>query len=402
MRSGSWLTAERVTGYAAILAVGNLVCLALAICRAHGWGLPEEPHFSTEFMSFFAAGRMVDAGQAAGVYLPVGDVPAYIHSIGNPAGFVALQQALTHDKQIAILAFYYPPVFWLICAPLAVFGFYTAYAIWVAGGLALALGLVAALLGNARKLWMAAAFLPVIKNAGVGENAFLSAGLIGFGFLLLPTRPIFAGILFGGLCYKPHFLLPIGILLLAQANWRALGAMVASGVLLCTAAGMVFGWQYWVDYVRIVVPHAQWMFQHHGFSYGIEVTPFSAVQMLGGGVMLGNVVHALCLVLAAGLIVLAVRRGVPDVQAAMVMASFPLMAPVMLDYDLCITGLAILFLIRAARETGFLAFEKTAMAGLFAMPLVVFIFRTSFGIPIDPVIPLLFIIVLTGRLGAKI
>src|ERR1700731_2321561 len=124
LRSGRWLTRARTLGYLRLLAIANLCGLALAIFRAHGWFIPPEPHFSTEFMSFYAAGRLVDTGRAAFVYAPGIPAHAFIASFNVPPAHQAMEQALSHDPRVMYLAFFYPPVYWLLCAPLAHLPYY--------------------------------------------------------------------------------------------------------------------------------------------------------------------------------------------------------------------------------------------------------------------------------------
>lgn len=397
LRSGDWLSQDRLISYGRIFAISNIAGLAYAVCRAHGWLVAPELHLTTEFMSFFAAGRLVNAGQAIAVYLP-SVLPGYVHSNAIPAGLQAMQQLISGDPNISLLGFFYPPVFWLVCAPLAHLGFYEADALWATGGLIFFTLLVQQLCGSWRHLWLLLGFVPVLKNVAVGENAFFSASLIGFGLLSVQTRPVLAGILFGALCYKPHFLLPIGIFLLAGQHWRTLITMAATITALCTLSALLFGWQSWIDYFRIVVPHAEYMFAHQGFSYGLQITPFSSIRMLGGSIALSNFMQIITAGFASLAIIAAARRTNPDIQAAIVTASFPLIASVMLDYDLCITGLAILFLYRAARASTYLPYEKTMMAAMYVLPYLILFLRTKHHMPLDPLIPTLFIITLLARL----
>lgn len=401
LRQGDFLTPERVRVYIRILAVANLVGISLAVCRAHGWLIPQELHDTTEFMSFYAAGRLVDAGQAAAFYLPATNIQGYIHSTDIPAGFAAIQQSLSGDGQIKLLGFFYPPVYWLICAPLAYLGFYQAYAVWVGLGVAAFLVLLRSLWGRWTLMWPAVAYFAAVKNAAVGENAFLSAVLVGFGLLALERRPLLAGALFGGLCYKPHFLLPLGIFLVARLQWRALLGMMVSGAVLCGLAGVLFGWQSWIDYFTIVVPHAEWMFQHHGFAWGIQITPFSTVRLLGGNILLANIVQAFVMLLTSAALFGIARFGSANLRAAALVASFPLIVSVMLDYDLTICALGMVFLARQAIRTGFLPWEKTLLAAMFLLPLLVLACRTALNLPVDQVILAGFMLVLLLRLQAE-
>lgn len=398
LRAGAWATAPRIRAYLRILAFANLLGLALAIARAQGIGLPQEAHFSTEFSSFYAAGRLVEDGAAAGVYAPGMPVHDFIRSLAVPPAHRAMEQAIQHDKRADYFAFFYPPVFWLVCAPLARLPYAGAYALWVgATGLLLAFCL-RHLMGGWRLVWRALAFTAVVKNAGVGENAFLSAGVIGLGLLSLARRPGLAGACFGVLCYKPHFLLPVLIFLVLGRHWRALAACIACAAALCLLSALLFGWDNWVTYFTVTVPHAEFMFSHHGVAYALQVTPGSALHMLGAPGWLIPVVRAAGEVFA--LYALAATRHAPfNVRAAMLTASFPLLASVMLTYDLTICGLGILFLLREAEATGFLPWEKTLLGAMTALPLMAQLLRLQWHIPVDAGVPVLFMAALLRRAG---
>lgn len=391
--SGAWLTRQRVTGYLTLLAIANLLALALAICRAHGWFMPPEPHFSTEFLSFYAAGRLVDAGQALLVYAPGIPAHAFIASFHVPPAHQAMEQALTRDPKIFYFAFFYPPVYWLLCAPLAHLPFLPAYLLWVAatGGL---LGLcLRRLAGGWRKLWPALAYLAVIENAAVGENAFLSAALVGFGVLNLERRPQLAGACFGALCYKPHFMLPVVLFLLAGGHMRTLISAALTGAALGALSALLFGWQSWIAYFIVIVPHAEYVFNHAGVSYGLQVTPGAALRLLGASQPSAALAQT-CAALFAAYGIFATRRASPDLRAAMLTASFPLLLSVMLIYDLTVCGLAILFMLRECERTGYLAWDKTALAAMFALPLVAEIFAKDLHFPLSPLINIAFMALL--------
>jgi hypothetical protein len=398
LSSGTWLTPDRITAYLRLLILTNFLGLALAICRAHGWLLPPEPHFSTEFMSFYAAGKLVNAGTPALVYAPGIPLSAYIDSLHITPFHWAMQQRISGDPKIVNFSFFYPPVYWLLCAPLAYLGFYPAFFTWITLTFAFLLAALRRIAGRWQLLWPILAYLPVIKNAAVGENAFLSTALLAFGLLHLERRPYLAGLFFGGLCYKPHFLLPVGILLLAGLQWRAILTAALSAATLCLAAAVLYGWQPWIDYFTIAVPHAAWAFRHGGFSYAIQVTPFSAIRLLGGSLPLADAAQTLTALFAALSLIFAASRATPNIRAAVLAASFPLLCSVMLDYDFTLTGLAILFLYLEAQRTGFLPWEKSALAALFALPLLTLALRTQLHLPLDPLVPIAFIALLCQRI----
>src|SRR5205807_1394348 len=80
------------------------------------------------------------------------------------------------------------------------------------------------------------AFPMAFWNIGLGQNAFLTAGLFGMATLLIDRRPIVAGLLFGLLCYKPHFglLIPVALaaaMLVFIVWWRKLSLPLRAAAL---------------------------------------------------------------------------------------------------------------------------------------------------------------------------
>jgi hypothetical protein len=400
LREGGWWNRRRARAYLALLAGGNVIGFIIAICHAHGWLLPQNPHFSTEFMGFYAAGKLVNAGAAILNYAPGLPVRDYIASSHIAPAHAAMQQAVSGDKNIILFTFFYPPVSWLAFGPLARLPFYPAFFVWVGLTGGLCLTALRRLTGNWRLVWPAAAYLSVYETAGVGENGFLIAALLGYGFLALDKHPWRAGLLFGLLCFKPPLLLPLGLLLLFGRRWRALLAMGASASALCALAGFVFGWAAWWDYFGVVVPHAEWMLRHWGFSYAIQVTPFAAIRLLGGGIPAADLVQLAATLFATYCLFIAARRGDTALMGAMLCASLPLFLSVMIDYDLTVTGLAIAFLVHASRHTGNAVYVKWTVCLLFLLPCVTGLFRTTWHLPVDLLLDVAILLLLLSRIAA--
>ena len=205
IRGGGWLTNDRMAGYAWILLTCELLGFAFFVAGTHGLIVPLHHPTSSDFVSFYAAGRLADQGTA---WL------AYDHA----AHYAAEQQATAPG--IAYNYFYYPPVFLLICAVLARLPYLWAFIAFQAGSLAACLLAVRPILRNT-KLVLLLAFPAVFWTLGTGQNALLTAGLFAAATWHIDRRPIVAGLLFGALCYKPHFGLLIPIALLAGGHGRA-------------------------------------------------------------------------------------------------------------------------------------------------------------------------------------
>ena len=85
----------------ALLLVLELAGFAFFVAGTHGWIAPLERPVSTDFVSFYAAGRLASAGTPALVY--------------DQAAHYAAEQAAT-EPGIAYNFFLYPPIYLLICA----------------------------------------------------------------------------------------------------------------------------------------------------------------------------------------------------------------------------------------------------------------------------------------------
>ncbi len=217
---------------AALLLVLELAGFAFFVAGTHGWVTPLRRPVSTDFVSFYAAGRLVDAGTAALVY--------------DQAAHHAAEQAAT-EPGIAYNYFYYPPIFLLLCAVLARLPYLAAFVAFQAATLVPSLLVVRRILHERgwAILLPLLAFPPVFFTLGTGQNAFLSATLFGAATLLVDRRPALAGMLFGALCYKPHFGLLVPVALVAAGRWRS---CIAAGL---TVAGLIglsvqmLGWDTW-------------------------------------------------------------------------------------------------------------------------------------------------------------
>ncbi|HEX7666142.1 MAG TPA: hypothetical protein VF407_16560, partial [Polyangiaceae bacterium] len=146
---------------------------------------------------------------------------------------------------------------------------------------------------------------------------------------------------------------------------------------------------------------AHWMLRHDGFSYAIQVTTFSGVRLLHGPIALADALQAATTLFGGAAVFIASRWGKPDVRGAMLALSFPLILSVMLDYDLTVCAVAIPFLWQAIRRTGALAWEKTAMVGLFALPVVSFFIRFQLHFPADTLLLVWLMLVLLKRVKAE-
>ena len=204
LKSGHWLDRRRVLGYSSILLVLEVLTFLYFIAGTHNLFATLDKSTTTDFVSFYAAGSLADAGTPGLAY-------------DQARHFAAEQQATAPG--IPYIVFYYPPVFLLICAALARLPYLVAFVLFDAATLGLYLVVARRILKEPgwRMLVPLLACPAVFWTIGFGQNALLTAALLGGATLAIDRRPIVAGLLFGALCYKPHFGLLVPVALVAGA-----------------------------------------------------------------------------------------------------------------------------------------------------------------------------------------
>ena len=361
IRSGSWLTRERLRAYPLILGIGLGAALCALVATRTGnldhWGRP----LGTDFSQIWVAGAEVLAGHPAQPY----DNPAH-----------AAAQAASFGPSDSFYSWPYPPYFLALAVLAACLPYLPALAAWQ--GTTLMLYLAAVLRaakppsgGRAVVVGTALAFPAVAINLMHGHNGFLTASLLTAGTLLLPRRPLLAGALFGLLAYKPQFALAVPVALLASGSWRAVAGATVS-VLAATAATLLaFGTAPWPAFVHSLAFTRLVVLEAGAPGYPKMQSAFAAARLLGGSVPAAYAAQAL--VTGSALAALAwLWRGGADRRlkfAALLTASL-LTTPYCMDYDLVVLGPALVALVSLGAERGFAPYGKSLLAWVWLMPLL--------------------------------
>jgi hypothetical protein len=116
-----------------------------------------------------------------------------------------------------------------------------ALALWVFATFPAYLVAIRAIVGDRTGYVLAAAFPAVLCNFIDGQNGFLSAALIGGTLVLLPRKPVLAGVLLGLLTYKPHLGILFPIVLAADGRWRTFVSAGVTAALMAIVAWLAFG-----------------------------------------------------------------------------------------------------------------------------------------------------------------
>ena len=347
---GSWLSRERVIRIAAISAAAGLAMLLFLWAARSGtvdrFGQP----VGSDFTAFWNAGRIANAGH-----------PAQAWDLG------ALNAAVraTHGTAYPI-AWLYPPVFLLVASALAAMPYLTALLLWQLFSLSIVAVVLQRILKDraATAVALASPLTPMVLAHG--QNAFLTAGLLGSGLLLLERRPWLGGFLLGALVYKPQLALVIGPLLLFTRNWRALAAAILAAAALIALSWAAFGAECWTAFAQSLAASRAFM-EQGAVGFHKSASLFAVARMWGGPVAAGYAVQIAGM--AAALVILwRSAKAVPNIRSAGACAAAALSTPYLLDYDLAIVGLGAVFLYAEARQRGFQPYERFALAFIWAVP----------------------------------
>jgi len=359
-----WLTAERACLYAAGVALIWMALVGKTVWLFTGAHNHTGDVFGEDFVSFWAASRLVLSGHPADAYV----------------------QAMHRLAELPVLsgkyeAFYYPPSFLLLCAPLALLPFFAALAVFQA---LTGLAFLAVIRGILRRRWAivaALAFPAVPLNIVPGQNGFLTAAITGGGLMLLDRRPRLAGLILGLMVIKPHLALAVPVALLASRRWRVLCWAAISALAVLAVTWLAFGSGCWANFLANA--HAARATLELGrVGFAKMESAFAVARLAGMGIPGAYAVQALI----AGIAVCAllwVQRRSPSAaleRSCICLASL-LMTPFVLHYDMVLLALPLAWMLREWLDRGFPAWSKPVLLAVFCAPAAYLWTPVPFGLP---------------------
>ena len=358
LRTGSWITPERLRAYPAIVLVITVLAVAGLWLTGHGlmdaWNRP----LGTDFSQVWAAGVEMWAGNP--------DAPF------DPATHAAEQRTL-FGPETQFYGWHYPPYFLAVAALVALLPYGPALLVWQGVTLAAFLGVVRAIVGStvpaALVLLATAGFPAVFVNLTHGHNGFLTAALLGGGLLALKRRPLLAGALLALLAYKPQFALAIPVALVAGRHWRALAAGAITLLAMTLASVLAFGLESWRAFHTSLAFTRTVVLEQGATGWEKIGSAFAAARMLGAGLPAAYMAQGM-LTVGVLVVVALVWRGHADprLKAALLPAAALLTTPYSLDYDMTVLGPALAFAVAHGLRRGFGSWEKSLLVLAWAAP----------------------------------
>jgi alpha-1,2-mannosyltransferase len=388
LKTGLWLTPERLRIYPILLFVMLGCGLAFLIATAHdGHDWFERP-LGPDFSEIWAAGQEVRAGHPERAY----DIQVHRE-----------KQAELFGPSPDFYLWSYPPYFLGVAALLAAFPYLVALLIWQATTLSLYLAAVLAILKSAGMAWTKAlipvlAFPAVFVNLAHGQNGFLTAALLTGGLLNLQARPVLAGALFACLAYKPQFAMMVPIALLAGGYWRCIASGVLTLSVLTLGTLALFGPDAWVSFPNGIKIAKSLVLEHGGAGFEKMQSLFAMTRLFGGSIHQAYLVQGTALILLiAGLAWLWHSASDFRLKGAALLSAALLATPYSFDYDMVLLGPALALAVSYGCEEGFHPYEKTLFACVWISPLLARPLATAVNVPIGAFLMLLFFLAILHR-----
>lgn len=370
----TWLGHGRITAYARILAVVSLASLANSYRQATGGT-------GSDFLAFWSAARLAVSGAADRVY--------------DLAASGAIQAELGRAD---VFAFVNPPPFLLFVYPLGYLGYPAAWMAWIA--VTYALWLAAARRLDRQLGWAIAAFPGALVAAWHAQTGLLTGALMLAAGLLLPRRPVLAGLCIGCLIIKPHLAIMYPVVLLAGRHWRAMLSAALAAVLLCGVAALAFGWNTLLNYPE------SWRVSRYLLAHGDAAfflrqgTVFAGARLLAGpsiAAALQGAVSLACIVL-----VWRAWRGSASLawKSAFALAVTPLATPYLFSYDLAFLVAPVIWLAGDVRDRPWGGWERPLVLCFYLAPLWTRAIALPLGANLLPLVCALMVMTLWQRRSA--
>lgn len=362
LRSGHFVTRERIRLWAGGFLLASVMCVAYMALTAQGLNDYAGRALGTDFSNVYAAGVSVAQGDPA-------------------APFDILQQRKNEQAifgpDAGLYGWHYPPYFLLVAWGLAQLPYIPALIVWQGGSLLLYVGALALLLKKTApgllrdRLWilLALGFGAVLVNLLHGQNGLLTAALFAAALALLDERPLVSGLLFGLLCYKPQFAVVIPLALAAAGRWRTFGGAAATVLAATVLVTLLFGVKVWPAFASSAHFTREVVLEQGNTGFHKIQSVFAWVRLWGGSVTAAYALQILsaCLVLSLLFCVWRKDASIHDKGAALCLAAL-LCTPYSLDYDLMLLAPVIALLAAAGMQRGFADYEIAFLIVLWLVP----------------------------------
>jgi arabinofuranan 3-O-arabinosyltransferase len=342
----------------------------------------------TDFRYWWVGGVEALHGEAASIY--------------DPAHLIDLLKTLVgpeHAKDFFWPDWPYPPIIFLILAPLPMLPYAPAFLIWEAVPLLACVTVVFLIVRRSAAIALVVASPFGAFNFRWAQTGFLRTALLGAALLTLERRPVLAGVFIGCLTYKPQFGILIPVALIAVRQWRAFASAAITAVFLVGVSIAAFGIEPWIAFPRGFLANAGNVLLlegHRKIEWTWIQTVYGLVRALHGSAALAWLAQG-CATAGIAVIVWLVWRSPTRyaLKAALLSAATLVATPYGWFFDLSVIAIPVAFLAGDQIGCGLLRGEQTIMLAVFGVGLA--ILMLGGGLSVGPFILVTLLTVILRR-----
>ena len=329
----------------------------ILLMQSENYIIHEEAILGGDFVVFWTTARELFHGNALAMY----NIDALVAKLNDNFAL----------PEPPIMTFSYPPIMFLIIAPLGVLGYLPALLVWWGVTLGIFIRTLSHLSHHRPSVLIAIASTTVFQAAITGQTGFLTATLL-IGAAYDPARrAMLAGAAAGLLLFKPQFGLLIPVAYAAAGYWRAFGYAALFGMLFAAISTSFVGLDAWSIFHSAIANHGD-ILQSGALSNYKLSSVYGAVLTLNGPSWLAFSVHTIFAVAVVGAIVLVWRKAPSkDIRIISLCAGTAMINPYIYFYEMTLLIPALLLLAKRGATHGWLNGERTAFAALWIAPVLI-------------------------------
>jgi hypothetical protein len=314
-----------------------------------GWTDGVDRPLGEDFLNFWSGAKLALDGHVHTLY-----------RIGEYHRF----QVETVGHTIDLYHYSYPPTLALIMTPFALLPYPVAWVVWQGAGWASFASALKRFMPE-RWLLLALTWPAVFINAIAGQTGCWLAGVTGWGLILLPTRPVFAGLILSLFTIKPQlgWLLPVA--LIAGREWKALLGFAIGSILLISITTGVFGMGVWWEYEGQARLLKAVILENGAFVWTRMISVFVLFRHMGASLEIAYAMQAISSAIALLVVMLSWHR-VAVGRVPLLMVAMLASAIYVSDYDCVLLAYPVALLWQTAKRPARVLLGAIALMPLFA------------------------------------
>lgn len=367
-----WLNRKRLTIYPRMVLAFFLAAGFFWFLLSNGMVSPTGKSLDYDFLTIWAASHLGLSGR-----------PQDAYDLASLSQVIRIEAPASQS----IHAWLYPLPFYLIALPLALLPYLPSYLVFMLTTLTGYVVVLRRIISSREAMWCLAGFSGLWINLFNGQNAFLTAALVGAGLLNLERRPVLAGIFIGLLAIKPQLALLFPVVLIAIGAWSAFFTALFVALAFTAISILVLGiptfeaWGHSFELAKRILEYGD------PDILAKRPTTLAALQLLGFPLIVGYISQLIVAVFTTAVVWKTWRYCSSwALRGAALTVGTLLVTPYLHYYDLALLALPIAWLVQIGLREGWLSGEREVLVLAWLLPLMVVVIPVLIPIQIGPLV----------------